>query len=366
MKRFFVYLFFLCFLSNCWAGLELSIGGTFPRDVEIRGVGIVRQINDDIFPNDYFFTTQYGEKYRFSLPSKWDPNEPKKHDMDNTYIRGELRKDSPADAWLSVKELRTASEEERAPLVCLPSQRPARLVRMEGGKWIIDGVRTGPKGRAGKDPALDSYSFEEVTVSPDQVQEVYIGVQSIPPFFRHAFLLFTFKSSEDEEPYGLVISIEPLKRPNETKPLKEMLRGELPIVYQLSTWEDYTAYNCLRWQQKLNIWKMKMPQGSLSVKKWLKVVLAASVKTRLSERYDMNTNNCSSSILTMLVDEMDSEHSERLRKYFKGLLIITNPRRLPGVLHKCDIIDEEKRLVVKEENCSIPMGQLFSGLCSDK
>ena len=338
------------------AGLELSFGGTFPRDVEICAVGTIERLHEDWA--DYSFTSIHGESWRITMP--WlQPQEREKLAQQTVFIKGELRKDSPFDSWLSVKEIRPATEEDSKQLPYLPSQHPAKLVKREGDNWVISGVRSGPAGRPGKDPALDTYRFDEVVIAPEQVKEVFIGVQTIPPFFRHAFLVFTFQEREGSEPFALVLSIEPLKKPNETKPLKDMLRGELPIVYQLCTWEDYTTYNCQRWGQKLDLWKMNFPMGTMTVRKWLDITLQASVLPRLSERYNMNTNNCSSSILTMLVDHLDSEESDRLRDFFKGLLIVTNPRRLSSVLHKCKIIDEKKRIRVTKDNYASPLGQLL-------
>ena len=343
--------------SPSWAGLELSLGGTFPRDVEMRALGSIAKLHEDWA--DYSFTSIHGEFWRISLPPSLSPEERNQLEQQEVFVKGELRKDLPFGSWLSVNEIRQATEEDCQQLTYLPSQHPAKLVKKTGDDWVIAGVRSGPSGRPGKDPALDSYRFDKVVISPQLVKDVFIGVQTIPPFFRHAFLVFTFQERDDSESFALVLSIEPLKKPNETKPLKDMLRGELPIVYQLCTWEDYTTYNCERWSQKLDMWKMNFPMGQMTVRKWLDIVLQASVRPRLSERYNMNTNNCSSSILTMLVDELDSEESEPLRDFFKGLLIVTNPRRLSSVLHKCKIIDEKKRIRVTKDNYAKPLGQLL-------
>ena len=351
----------LTFSNPVLAGLDVSLGGalgmpTFPGEVVIEALGTIEPKGET---HDYLLKTIHGEQFQFTWPRKLDVSLAEKAGNQIFFVRGKMPKGDPSRRWLMVKELRLATPEDKIPMKMVPSQKPAKLVRSNETLWTIENVRWGPEGKAGYEVSLDPYRFAETKIDVSKVKEVFIGVQSVPPVFRHAFVVFTFNpggcTTKGKESPALVISIEPLRNPDKTKPLVEMLKGELPIIYSLCAWEDFTLYNCERWKQTLSLWEMAFPVGGLAKLKWLQALLQESVRPRLSERYDMNSNNCSSSIMAALHDQVDVKFAEKLRKQFHGPLVITNPPCLPSVLAALGIIREHEEIQITPANFFVPL-----------
>ncbi|MBF0410496.1 MAG: hypothetical protein HQM10_24335 [Candidatus Riflebacteria bacterium] len=367
VRNVLLFSIFYGFSCTIFAGLNFEWPGSdfFPAEVEIQAVGAISPINGS--SRDFLIQAAEGERYKFSLPGKWNENHLKALDMKQVFVRGTMCKRDPENTWLYVTELRTAKPNETKPVIFLPSQRPSRLTRKNGGQYHVNCVRWGPakkmSGEKTKSPEKESYLFHDTTIEASKLDNIYLGVQSIPPFFKHAFLLFTFSEDsircKNKSSSGLVISIEPVRPIDNAKPLAEMLQGALPIVYQIGTWEDFVLYNCERWGQKLSLWQMKFPCGGLSSGKFFDAMLYEATRPRLCERYDMNKNNCSSSIAAALFDYFDSNTAEELRKEFHGTLIITNPRRLPGVLEKLGLLNKQDEILVHPDNYFVPFKDIL-------
>ena len=178
--------------------------------------------------------------------------------------------------------------------------RPAHLTGDSGSALTVENVRWS------HDPASASnFDWATAVVRPDLVKNVYFIKKPFEPEWiaAHSFYVFTFEDGGLTDAAGnkssaLVLSIEAYLREGQEYSLQEGLKDKFGIVWQLSTWENYSARTAQLDKQRLIPYPVILEHAQKAA--LVREGLAQASVNREGEYYNTITNNCTNNLVILL------------------------------------------------------------------
>lgn len=242
-----------------------------------------------------------------------------------------------------------------------PNQMPAFLISSDAeGNYIISNVRWG----FDDSETFNGARFRTIKFNVNDIKDIYFATQPFPPewLLTHSLMIFEFKdcvkTDKNEKSKAIVLSIEPRLRIGQYCDL--IIKGNagvFPIIYQLSSFEDYMQYGLngigrgglggknflvekLIKRHKLYSYKLKLDKSQKI--NLLKYAVNESVADRGNEKYDTMNNSCTNNLFVLLnkVITNGRRYNEKIVRNIVYSLIIVKK-----LLKNIDIIDESMPVI---------------------
>jgi hypothetical protein len=230
---------------------------------------------------------------------------------------------------------------------------PRRLPPGDAPGYRIGDVRWGfsPPNADG----LHAARFADTRFDPEEVTEVHWVDNPFHPKTSHNALLFVVGPGGlvnevlGEDSHGLVLSVEGRVPAGEGYSLVKGLHGEYPVVYQLSTWEDYVQHVCGIYQGRLRPYRLALsPEEAVET---ARVAVEAALVNRRQERYHLLRNSCTTAAFDVLFEGIRGRFPgfwgrlHRIayrRKHLGGLFVnpsMSMPHRVRKLLDRRELIE---------------------------
>jgi len=241
-----------------------------------------------------------------------------------------------------IEEYRPGSQEVQLPPYSA-LRKPARIVSGDGAAAVVENVRWNYDLKA---PAV--FDWATATIKPELVKNIYFVKKPFAPEWLAAHSLFAF-SFEDggltdaagNKAGALVLSIEAYLRDGQSYSLTDGLKNKFSIVWQLTTWEEYSARTVYVEKQRLIPYPVTL--GHEQKAALLREALRQAAVNREGEYYHTVTNNCTNN-LVILMNHVLPEN-RRIKPWTIPALVYnlnsTMPIWVPGYLQKKGLLGAE-------------------------
>jgi hypothetical protein len=261
-----------------------------------------------------------------------------------------IGKDSTSVYCLKVKKIRTSEKriEFDSDANYVNYQKAAKLVSETDKEIKLKNVRWGRK--SGTNKKSPEFNWRTATIKPDLLEKVYFVKKPFPPEFiaAHCFFFFQFKKGGFVDQHGntspgLVLTIEAHKREGQEYGLIKCFKKKFPIVWILTTWEDYVKETCKYKDNKLIPYLVRFDQEqNINL---LKETIKQTVVDRSREFYHTTRNNCTNNLVILL-----NKFSERKVRHWTLPSMIYNvkatmPTMVPKYLYKKEILTKAYKTI---------------------
>jgi hypothetical protein len=171
-----------------------------------------------------------------------------------------------------------------------PEQRPASLVATAADSLTLSNVRWG-FGKGGRP------RFEDTTIRPDQVKDVYLILEPFQPEWLAAHGALGFEldkggvvGADGKRSAGLVLSVEARLKKGQSYSLVEGFKDRFGIVYQVGTMTDFYQKTVARQGNRVIRYRLKLTAAQKQA--LLRNALAEAVQDRSGEHYHTTRNSC--------------------------------------------------------------------------
>ncbi|MBF0409380.1 MAG: DUF4105 domain-containing protein [Candidatus Riflebacteria bacterium] len=196
-------------------------------------------------------------------------------------------------------------------------QRPPRLVSRRNGKYVMNMRWTFSSTDLPEGDTFPPCEFEDVTIDPNMVEEIYFVKKPFAPEWIAAHSLFFFKmkdggvvNSKGEKSNGLALTIEAYQRTDQQFDLFKGIQKQFGISWILTTWKCYLEDSCLYTDYKLIKYPIILNQSQkVSL---LKESLDQAAVDRSGEYYHTITNNCTNNLIVLLNRVLESGKKIRM------------------------------------------------------
>jgi hypothetical protein len=339
------YLFIIPLLVLLFA--TSSIAGVFYR---IEGILSVNKKNVTVH-------TEKGRVFQLKMSLK----KAQKFNNKTVQIDG-IAEDAARTSVLKVKKIRNIADKIiSSNLPYVAKSKPSKIIAQGKDEIKVKNVRWDSSKKAKKGI---EYSWTTATIKPDMVEKAYFVLKPFAPEWiaAHALMFIKFKdggfvNAKGVSSDGLVLSIEAYLRENEKYGLKEGLKRNFHIVWQLTTWEEYSKLTCDFQKGRLKAIPIKFNHAQ--TKNLLLEVLKQADVDRTGEYYHTTRNNCTNN-LVILMNKVTKER--KIRFWLLPSLIYnvraTMPVWVPKYLIRKGFL-ENKMWKIDEKNFFIKSDELF-------
>lgn len=208
-------------------------------------------------------------------------------------------------------------------------QKPAHLTATDAdGTVHLDNVRWG-FDEVDRNPAHWNPRWKDAAIHPDQVADVYLGMEPFAPQFigGHSHLVFEFKqpvtNADGEHDNRLVVSAEAWVPPGQEYTLSNGTKDQFGLIYTVGSFGDRVQRLSRREGRELHLHKLDL--NAEQKEQLTRNALAAATQERTGEYYHTFKNSCYSSVLNLL-NTVLPEHQQIQR--FTPLLHQLRPSKL--------------------------------------
>ncbi|MBF0544063.1 MAG: DUF4105 domain-containing protein [Candidatus Riflebacteria bacterium] len=307
--------------------------------VDIMGFGVPYSLHGILRIDGKIITLNSPDGRLFYLVM--DPNYAKKFNGTSVKIDG-LAKQADDLVRIIVKKIANfdPSKEVIPPNPYKEHQMAGQLISKKGGKYVM-------RIRWAYEPPPEGSSewpkpvFDNVTIDPKLVEEVYFVKKPFPPEWIAAHSLFVFKvkeggvvNSKGEKAGGIALSIEAYQRTDQNFDLFKGLQNQFGISWILATWKNYLEDSCRFTDYKLIKYPLVLTQDQ-KVSLFEQSLEQAAVD-RQGEYYHTITNNCTNNLIVLLNRVLDPQ--KRIRMWWVPSITYnfraTCPTMVPDMLKK--------------------------------
>ncbi len=238
-----------------------------------------------------------------------DAGEAKKFEERRVKIEGMAHRADEIDV-IKVKKISAASEPDKtiAPLTPSDYQRPPSILKSDQEKIVIKDVRWDITQDPSTSTRKAKHTWENVTIRPDMIEEVYLAIKPFFPKFVAAHSLWVFKlrpggmvSSSGKQSPGIALSIEAYRRPGQKYGLLKCFKKEFEIIWNLVTWANYATLN-VKFNSSndtaLILYPVKLSRDQKV--KLLRETINQACVNRSGEFYHTTRNNCTNNLIVLL------------------------------------------------------------------
>lgn len=254
-----------------------------------------------------------------------------------------------------------------------PNQSPAALVSSDAaGNYEVSGVRW---GFADQNSFKDPY-FRTIRFNANDVSAIYFATLPFPPswLLTHSSMIFEFKkpvvTDKNATSYAIMLSIEPrLKKGQYCDLIFKGTAGGYPIIYQLSSIEDYMHYaldgigtgglggknalvKAVMKRKKLYSYKLKLDRDAEI--KLLKCAIDAAVADRSGEKYETLHNSCTNNLFVLINRVLPGERRYN-EKVVRG--VVFSHLIVKRLLNSHGLIDMSMPVVRNGQEKDLPFGE---------
>ncbi len=186
-----------------------------------------------------------------------------------------------------------------------PKMAPATLrSEQPDGKVTVGNVRWG--WQEAEHYADWKPDFEDTTIDPAHVKNVYACVSRFPPTWlaAHNFLVFEFddgsplKAASGKTDRGLVVSLDARLHEGQRFDKIDGLKKQFGTVVQLGTWRDVVQFACNSRHRAIEEYPLDLSQDQKQA--LLQNCLKDALADRSGEWYDTYANNCTTYVVHQL------------------------------------------------------------------